>query len=138
MKRIIAILLAIIMAFGVCFAEQPIDTEPMVEYVEVIEEIAYEEIEDVIEIADDDCGYVEEFIPRAFLDLGSDTLVLYSQVTLTAILIDFPPERTITWECSQNGTDWQAVQSGDSQTYTFTLTPDNLDYLWRLSITYEG
>ena len=126
MKKIIAILLAFIMAFGCCFAEPiatPTDLEESIEYVE---------------IADDDFGHIENITPRVFIEMSPDHVSMYDEVTLTAILMDFPPEYTIFWQYSMDQEEWFIIENEHGYQYIFVLTPENYQYWWRVCVQIEG
>ena len=63
---------------------------------------------------------------------------MYDEITLIAILMDFPNEHTIYWEYSHDCEEWIRVEGEHESTYTFILTPDNMNYWWRVCVVIEG
>jgi len=125
-KRIIAFILALIMAFGnigIGFAQEatPTDLDTSME---------------IVEIEDDDYGYVS-VDPRVFIQMDPEYVSMYDELTLIAILMDFPPEHTIYWEYSIDEQNWIVIENEHENTYTFIVTPENVNYWWRVCVKVE-
>ena len=123
---IIAFILALIMAccnIGIGFAQEatPTDLNSSIE---------------IIEIEDDDYGYVS-VDPRIFIQMDPEYVSMYDELTLIAILMDFPPEHTIYWEYSIDKQNWIIIENEHENTYTFIVTPENVDYWWRVCVKVE-
>jgi len=125
-KKILAALLAFVMIFCFAFAEQPATPTDLASEPEIIE------------IADDDFGHIEYATPKVFLEMSPEIVHMGDEITLTAILMDFPEDVTIYWEYSNNCVDWFVIEGEHENLYTFILTPDNLGYYWRVRVHYEG
>lgn len=90
--------------------------------------------DEIIEIADDDFGYIEGIEPRLFLRITPESVAMYDEVTFIAILMDFPENYTIYWEYSKDQIEWTRVDGEHEITYTFVVTPDNYDLWWRVCV----
>ena len=130
MKRILAFILAILIAFcncGIIFAESatPTDLGPAIEY---------EEFED------DDFGSIDSALltPRVFIEMSPEYVHMYDEITLTAILIDMPENHYIEWEYSTDCEHWIVIEGEHEQTYLFIITPENYQNYWRVKVTIEG
>lgn len=129
MKRIVAFLLAILLIFGTCglaFMEQPATPTDLydVEY---------------IEIADDDFGYVPQPEPHVYIEMSPDMVYMYDTVTLTAILVDVPEDHQFEWQYSPDDCQtWITIEGACEQTYSYTISPENLGFYWRVCVHYEG
>lgn len=125
MKRIFAFILAILMVFSCCFAESATPTDLLANETEYVE------------IADDDYGFITT-TPKVYLEMSPDTVRLYDEITLIAILVDFPPEHSIYWQYSIDCENWIIIEGEHEQTYVFVVTPENMNYWWRVCVTVEG
>lgn len=130
MKRILAFLLAILIAFcncGTVFAESatPTDLECEIEYAE---------------FEDDDFGHIDAALltPRIFIEMSPEYVAMYEEVTLWAILIDVPENHYIEWEYSEDCEHWTAIEGEHETTYLFVITPENMNYWWRVRVIFEG
>ena len=127
MKRILALVLTIIIAFcncGIGFAASATPTD-------LIPDIEYTEFED------DDFGYIDQSLitPRVFIQMSPETIYMYDEVTLTAILVDMPEEHYIEWEYSTDCEHWIVIEGEHEQTYLFIITPENYQNYWRVKVT---
>lgn len=127
MKKLIALLLALIYLFGSAVSESPATPTDL--------------LEDYIEIEDDDFGYIEpELLERkVFLTWLTEPSYYYEEVTLVAVLMDFLPTDTytFTWEYSLDCETWIEIEGEHEQMYTFTIDEINVYYYWRVKVTWE-
>ena len=72
------------------------------------------------------------------MEICPEILHMYEEVTFIAILMDFPAEHTIYWEYSKDCIDWFVIENEHEQIYNFILTPENIDYFWRVRVSIEG
>ena len=127
MKKLIALLLALIYLFGSAVSESPATPTDL--------------LEDYIEIEDDDFGYIDpELLERkVFLTWLTEPIYYNEEVTLVAILMDFLPTDiyTFTWEYSEDGINWIEIEGEHEQMYTFIIDEINVHYYWRVKVTWE-
>ena len=89
---------------------------------------------------DDDFGYIDPNIieKKVFIVYDDDPLYFGEEVTLIAVLMDFPPaDYNFIWEFSENGTDWSEIKNENEQTYTFILNKCNSAYYWRVTVILQ-
>lgn len=127
MKKLIALLIALICLFGSAVSESPATPTDL--------------IEDYIEIEDDDFGQIDPLLlhRQVFLQWLTEPSHLGEEVTLVAILIDFLPTDiyTFSWEYSLDCEEWFVINEEYKQTYTFILDNTNVQYYWRVKVTLE-
>ena len=127
MKKLIALLIALICLFGSAVSESPATPTDL--------------IEDYIEIEDDDFGQIDPSLlhRQVFLQWLTEPSHLGEEVTLVAILIDFLPTDiyTFSWEYSLDYEEWIVINGEYKQTYTFILDNTNVHYYWRVKVTLE-
>ena len=127
MKKLMALLLALIYLFGSAVSESPATPTDL--------------LEDYIEIEDDDFGYIEpELLERkVFLTWLTEPSYYYEEVTLVAVLMDFLPTDTytFTWEYSLDCENWIEIEGEHEQMYTFIIDEVNVHYYWRVKVTWE-
>lgn len=125
MKRLIAFLLAlfiVITPIGI-FAQDPATPT------DLINEIEY------TEIADDDFGYIENLEPQVFLRMEPNQVAMYDEITLIAVLINFPENYFIEWQYSIDQEEWLIIEDEHELTYTFIVTPENYNLWYRVCVT---
>ena len=88
-----------------------------------------------MEFEDDDFGYIEGIEPRVFIKMDPNEVAMYDEITLIAILMDFPDGYTIEWQYSKDQEEWFVVEGENKITYTFVVTPDNYDLWYRVCVT---
>lgn len=89
---------------------------------------------------DDDFGYIDPNIieKKVFIVYDEKPLYFGEEVTLIAVLMDFPPaDYSFVWEFSENGEDWSEVENENKQTYTFLLNERNYAYSWRVTVILQ-
>jgi hypothetical protein len=89
---------------------------------------------------DDDFGYIDPNIieKKVFIVYDDDPLYFGEEVTLIAVLMDFPPaDYNFIWEFSENGKDWSEIENENEQTYTFILNKCNSAYHWRVTVILQ-
>jgi len=127
MKKLIALLIALICLFGSAVSESPATPTNL--------------IEDYIEIDDDDFGQIDSSLlhRQVFLQWLKEPSNLGEEVTLVAILIDFLSTDiyTFSWEYSLDCKEWFVIDGEHKQTYTFILDNTNVHYHWRVKVTLE-
>ena len=128
MKKLMALLLALVCLFGNAVSESSATPTDL--------------IEDYIEIEDDDFGYIDPSLlhRQVFLQWLKEPSYLGEEVTLVAILIDFLPTDiyTFSWEYSLDCEEWFNIDGEHEQTYTFILDNTNVCYYWHVKVTLEG
>ena len=126
MKKLMALLLALIYLFGSAMSESPATPT---------------DLEDYIEIEDDDFGHIDpELLERkVFLTWLTEPIYYNEEVTLVAVLMDFLPTDTyiFTWEYSEDGINWIEIEGEHDQMYTFIIDEINVHYYWRVKVTWE-
>lgn len=125
MKKLMALLLALICLFGSAVSESPATPT------------------DLIEIEDDDFGYIDpDLIHRqVYLQWLKEPAYIGEEVTLVAILVDFLPTDVYTfkWEYCLSEEEvennlWRLIEDENQQTYTFVLTNENCHWWWRVTV----
>ena len=124
MKKLVALLLALICLFGSAISESaatPTDLE---------------------EIDDDDWGYIDiKFERKVYVSISG--LPQYGDtVILTAVLVDFLPDDIVTFQwqyaLDKDSTDWILIEDATEQVYTFILDDINIHYWYRVIVKLEG
>jgi len=126
MKKLVALLLALVCLFGSAISESAATPT---------------DLEDWIELEDDDFGSIDSELleRRVFLTWLTEPSYYYEEVTLIAVLMDFLPTDTytFTWEYSEDGENWLEIDGEHEQTYTFIIDEINCHYYWRVKVTWE-
>ena len=127
MKKLMALLLALICLFGSAVSESPATPTDL--------------IEDYIEIDDDDFGHIDsELLERkVYLTWLTEPICYNEEATLVAILVDFLPTDicTFIWEYSEDGEQWNIIEDEYEQMYTFIIDETNVHYYWRVRVIWE-
>ena len=127
MRKLIALLLALICLFGSAVSESPATSTDLEPVYTVFE--------------DDDYGYIDfDLLERqVFLDVLKNPIYLEEEVTLVAILVNFLPTDTYTfeWQYSIDQNTWFILENENQQTYTFVLTTENCAYWWRVKVIVQ-
>ena len=124
MKRILLLLLSIFLLVNIAVCDES-DTS-------VLEEYAFFE--------DNDFGFIDPNIieKKVFIVCDENPLYFGEEVTLIAVLMDFPPANyKFIWEFSENKEDWSEVENENKQTYTFLLDERNCAYYWRVTVILQ-
>jgi len=127
MKKLIALLIALICLFGSAVSESPATPTNL--------------IEDYIEIDDDDWGEIDiEFERQVFLTIGKDPQYFGDEMILIATLVNFKPEDNyeIFWQYSTDENLWTPINGEHERILTVIIDENNYDYWWRVSIKMEG
>ena len=94
--------------------------------------------EEYIKFDDDDFGYIDPNIieRKVFLDFLQRPEKYGDEVTIIAILMDFQPEDNITfeWQYSSDCEKWEIFENENEQTLTFILTPENINWYYRVVV----
>lgn len=120
MKKLVALLLALICLFGSAVSETPATPT------------------DLVEIDDDDWGTIDIEFPReVYIDISTEPDNL---ITLTAILVNFKQDDIVNfkWQYSTELLEWISIKDATEQTYSFTLNDTNMDYWYRVVVNLEG
>lgn len=127
MKKLIALLIALICLFGSAVSESPATPTNLIE-------------EELVEIDDDDWGEIDiEFERQVFLTIGKDPQYLGDEMILIATLINFKPEDNyeIFWQYSTDENLWIPIDGEHEKTLTVIIDKNNYDYWWRVSVKME-
>ena len=123
MKKLIALLLALICLFGSAMSDSAATPT------------------DLVEIDDDDWGEITiTFERQVYIDGPEGPFTMGDEITFTAILVNFKPEDIVQffWQyATDHNLDWQYVEGENEQTYTFILTADNSGYYYRVIVKWE-
>lgn len=127
MKKLIALLIALICLFGSAVSESPATPTDLIE-------------EELVEIDDDDWGEIDiEFERQVFLTIGKDPQYLGDEMILIATLVNFKPEDNyeIFWQYSTDENLWIPIDGEHEKTLTVIIDKNNYDYWWRVSVKME-
>ena len=121
MKKLMALLLALVCLFGSAVSESPATPT------------------DLIEIEDDDWGYIDIPLERkVYIIIDKEPAYLGDTITLYAILVDFLPEDEVSfnWQYAleKDNTEWTLIEDAYEQSYTFVLDETNMDYWYRVVV----
>ena len=125
MRKLIALLFALLCLFGSAVSESPATPT------------------DLIEIEDDDFGYIDPSLihRQVFLQWLKEPTYYGETVTLVAILTDFLPTDiyTFRWEYCISDEEltadiWHIIENETQQTYTFVIDTENCHYWWRVVV----
>lgn len=128
MKKLVALLLALICLFGSAMSESlatPTDIEA----------------NELIEIDDDNWGEINiEFEREVYIDGPLSPVTIGDTVIFTAILVNFKESDNVQfyWQYTTNLEDWQSIEGANDQTYHFILTEENYNYWYRVLVKVEG
>lgn len=124
MRKLIALLLALICLFGSAVSESPATPT------------------DLVEFEDDDAGYIDRSLieRKVFLDWLVKPTHYGDEITLIAILIDFLPTDVYTfiWQYSLDCEEWFDIEDEHEQTYTFIFERTTQDYYFRVVVILEA
>jgi len=123
MKKLIALLLALICFFGSAVSETPATPT------------------DLTDFEDDDAGYIDPALIKrqVIIDWLIKPQHYGDEVTLIAILINFLPTDiyTFIWQYSLDGEEWFDVENEHEQTYTFIFERYMRHYYFRVTVIVE-
>lgn len=130
-KRIAAFLLALLL----CFSPMCMRTAYAADEHPATPTDIYEEL---VEFDDDDWGSIEPtmFERKVYIEMAQDPVYYGDEVTLIAILVDFQPEDNpvFEWQHSIDCEEWETIADENHQTYTFTITPENAGWYYRVVV----
>jgi len=131
LKRIAAFLLALLLIFNpMCMrpayaAEDPATPTNLYE-------------EELVEFDDDDWGEIVPgmFERKVYIEMEQNAVYYGDEVRLIAILVDFQPEDTPTfeWQYSIDCETWETIENENHQTYTFVITKENVGLYYRVVV----
>ena len=125
MKKLMALLLALLCLFGSAMSESlatPTD------------------IEELVEIEDDDWGNIDiEFKRQVYIDVPLSPVSIGETVVFTAILVNFKENDIIKfeWQYTTDLESWSVIEGANKQTYDFILTEENYNYWYRVLVKVE-
>ena len=123
MKKLMALLLALICLFGSAVSESPATPT------------------DLVEIDDDDWGEITiKFERKVYITMDKKPEYIGDTMTLTATLVNFKDgdKYTISWQYAIELPDWLFVEGEHEQVFTIIITPENANYWWRALVEMEG
>ena len=125
MKKLMALLLALICLFGSAVSEPATTTDLG----------NYEQFDD------DDWGYIEiKFERKVYISMNEGPKEIGDEIILTAVLVDFLEDDIVTfqWQYAIELPDWIFIDDANEQTYTFILDETNWNYWHRVIVTLVG
>lgn len=138
MKRFCIILLTLILCLSCARGETIATFTDLSEEEEIFEEIFEELFEDEdIEADIEDLSVTDnrhiELIITKYPTFFSDEAIL------EATLIDYPPIEIvlIEWQYSEDNLEWNTIEDETELTYKFIYTRENMNYWYRITITYN-
>ena len=94
--------------------------------------------QDIIEIDDDDFGYIDPALieRKVYIDFLKEPHYYGDEVILIAILVDFQPEDnpTFEWQHSFDCENWEIIEGETEKTFSFTITPANADWYYMVVV----
>lgn len=130
-KRIAAFLLALLL----CFSPMCMRAAYAVDGHSATPTDMYEEL---VEFDDDDWGSIDPamFERKIYIEMAQNPVYYGDEVTLIAILVDFHPEDNpvFEWQYSIDCEEWETIADENHQTYTFTITPENAGWYYRVVV----
>lgn len=127
MKKLIALLIALICLFGSAVSESPATPTDLIE-------------EELVEIDDDDWGEISiEFERRVYISIDKEPQFAGDTMILTATLVDFQPEDRyrIYWQYSIDQVTWFDIEGEHEQIFTTIIDYGNCDNWWRVVVHME-
>ena len=121
MRRIFALLLALLLVFGISGAEDAATPT------------------DLYEI--EDWGEIEiEFERSVYLTVEKEPEYFGDEMRLLATLVDFQPDDqyTIYWQYSLDEVEWITLEDENWFTFTIIIDENNYNYWWRVVVKLEG
>ena len=125
MKKLMALLLALLCLFGSAMSESPATPT---------------DIEELVEIEDDDWGNIDiKFERQVYIDVPLSPVSIGENVMFTAILVNFKENDIIKfeWQYTTDLESWSVIEGANKQTYDFILTEENYNYWYRVLVKVE-
>ena len=125
MKKLMALLLALLCLFGSAMSESPATPT---------------DIEELVEIEDDDWGNIDiKFERQVYIDVPLSPVSIGENVVFTAILVNFKENDIIKfeWQYTTDLESWSVIEGANKQTYDFILTEENYNYWYRVLVKVE-
>jgi len=125
MKKLIALLLALICLFGSAMSEPATPTD----------------LDNLEQFDDDDWGYIEiKFERKVYISMNEGPKEIGDEIILTAVLVDFLEDDIVTfqWQYAIKLPDWIFIDDANEQIYTFILDESNLNYWYRVIVELVG
>ena len=125
MKKLVALLLALIYLFGSAMSESATPTD----------------LNEYEQFDDDDWGYIEiKFERKVYISMNEGPKELGDEIILTAVLVDFLEDDIVTfqWQYAANPPDWIFIDDANEQMYTFILNETNWNYWYRVIVELVG
>ena len=130
-KRIAAFLLALLLIFSPMCMRTAYAAENPATPTDIYEEL--------VEFDDEDWGSISPamFERKVYIEMAQNSVYYGDEITLIAILVDFQPEDNpvFEWQHSIDCKEWETIADEHHQTYTFTITPENADWYYRVVVS---
>lgn len=125
MKKLIALLLALVCLFGSAMSEPATPTD----------------LKEFEQFDDDDWGYIEiKFERKVYISMNEGPKTMGDEIILTAVLVDFKEDDIVTfkWQYAIKLPNWIFIDDANEQIYTFILDETNLNYWYRVIVELVG